>query len=167
MSGLQKKKQREVGREVSVKANCSSEIKMATTGCPKSSNVMGWMPVLLLPHKTAVACKDWEASSGLCGQLQRKPISNTSPPRLSLRLPLAAAYRARQDHSFLLCFLNMDHVSQCTENIYKTNGENTELWQDSSLVRVHRSNFPLLSHTSFSLKDKPKFSPGHLWYTQS
>lgn len=43
----------------------SSEIKMATTGCPKSSDAVGWMPVLLLPHKAAVACKDWEACKWL------------------------------------------------------------------------------------------------------
>lgn len=41
-------------------------------------------------------------ASGLCGQLQRKPTSNTSPPRLSLRLPLAAAGTRRQQCGFQL-----------------------------------------------------------------
>lgn len=57
----------------------SSEIKMATTGCPKSSNGVGWMPGLLLPHKAAVACKDWEACKRLLwaatanASIQHKP----------------------------------------------------------------------------------------------
>lgn len=106
-------------------------------------------------------------ASGLCGQLQLKPISNTGPPRLSLRLPLAAARRARQQCSFLLCFPNTAYVSQCTENISKPNGENTELWQDTSLTRVQKSNFPPLPHPALSWKDIPKASPGCLWETQS
>lgn len=81
--------------------------------------------------------------------------------------PFAAGCRARQQRSFLLCFLNTDYVSQCTENIYESNGENIELWLDLSLARAHKSNFPLLSHPSFSLKARPMVSPGHLWYTQS
>jgi len=38
---------------------------MATTGCPKSSNIVGWMPVLLLPCKAAVAFEVWEACKWL------------------------------------------------------------------------------------------------------
>lgn len=80
------RKRSEVSRWAAV-----SEIKMATTECL----LMWWARRQFCP---SLVRQLWHArlrrfASGLRGQLQQKSISNTSPPRLSLRLPLATATR--------------------------------------------------------------------------
>lgn len=123
----------------------SSEIKMATTGCPKSSNVVGWMPVLLLSHKAAVACKVWEACKWLVWAATAEAHIKHKPTQA---LPEAAPCCCMQSKTAVELptpFSELPFPRSPNAEKISPNGENTELSQDPSLPTEYKSNFPLLA----------------------
>lgn len=126
---------------------------MGNTGCPESSHVVGWVPVLLLPQKAAVSFELWEACKCLVWAARAEACIKHEPTQALFQAVPHCCTQSQTAAWFFYCFLSP------SANILRQ----MEKIVTCDRTRVCKYSFPLPLDPTLFWEEIPKVTLGCMW----